>query len=80
MRGLGFSCKKRMIPERDITRIHPPAVVFVNLSTEIDGHAAAFIRMKDGLAEIWDPSFGKSMRKPNDFAKTWGGRAVEISR
>ncbi len=80
MRELGFSCKKRMIPDRDITRIRPPAVVFVNLSTEIDGHAVALMRVKDGRAEIWDPSFGKSLREPNDFAKTWGGRAVEISR
>lgn len=79
MSALGFQCRKHRVPDGDISRIRPPAVIFVHAGTEADGHAAAYIRMEDGRAEIWDPSSGKALHDPKEFVKKWGGRAVEIS-
>jgi hypothetical protein len=59
MRKLGFLCTKRYILDRDVSRLHAPAMLLVDLVGQVDGHAVAYMGQKDGKAEIWDPAGGK---------------------
>ena len=80
MRELGFVCSKRTISDADVSRVKPPAILFVAVGNEIDGHAVALARVQDGPAEIWDPRYGLTRYTVESLKQHWGGRAIEISK
>jgi len=79
MRKLGFDCVKRNIHDRDVSRVKAPAVLFVAVGYEIDGHAVALAKVQDGIAEIWDPRYGLTRYSIESLKQHWGGRAIEIA-
>ncbi|MBM3289600.1 MAG: hypothetical protein FJY92_05565 [Candidatus Hydrogenedentes bacterium] len=80
MRGLGFTCTKRYVPERDLSQVRAPAILFVAIGTEVDAHAVALANVTGSTAAIWDPSGGKHDVDVRDFSTRWGGRAIEIAK
>lgn len=80
MRALGFEATKKNVPDCDIRKVTPPAVLLVAVGGEFDSHAVAFMGMVEGNAEIWDPVGGKRNDKPEDLAERWGGHAIEIGK
>lgn len=80
MQKLGLACKKRYIHNKDIAQLHPPAILLVNWSIEVDGHVVVYNGLVDGEAEIWDPVSGKILMERDALNKKWHGRAIEISK
>jgi len=80
MRRLGFECRKRLIHDADFTQLEPPAVLLVTYGTMPLGHAVAFMGIKDGKAEIWNPVSGKSLMTREQLAEIWLGHAVEVGK
>lgn len=75
-----FGFFQRTISDADVSRVKPPAILFVAVGNEIDGHAVALARVQDGLAEIWDPRYGLTRYTVESLKQHWGGRAIEISK
>ncbi len=80
MQGLGFRCVKRYIRDRDASRLHAPSLLMVDLVGAVDGHVVAYMGQKDGKAEIWDPTGGKSWLGAEELRALWRGRSIEVWR
>ena len=79
MRKLGFSARKAYSPRLEPEDIQAPAVFLFNFGTDADAHAVAFMGMKDGKAEIWDPVSGKILMTAEMLRIRWLGRAIEVT-
>ena len=80
LKRLGYSCRKRMIEDRDVARLHAPALLFVDFGTEKLGHVVTFMGTQGDLAEIWNPLGGKSLMTAEALARTWHGHAFEVRK
>ena len=79
MRRLGFRCLKRCIRDRDVTRLHPPALLQTDLVGGVDGHTVAYMGLDgDGVPVVWDPMSEETRRSKDDLQRVWQGRAIEV--
>lgn len=79
-RRLGLRAHKIYIPDRDLARVRPPAVLLVEVQGEVDAHAVAYMGLLGPGFDIWDPDKGRRRLSRAEIAKTWHGRAIEVSR
>jgi hypothetical protein len=81
MRKIGFACNKVEILDCDPQKLQAPAMIFIdNQFTGPESHAAAYLGLDTGKAEIWDPLEGKRLLRKNELRKIWHGRGIEIRR
>lgn len=78
MRSLGFHCVKRYSRKADLSAFHAPAVLFIDLVDQPEGHAVAYMGAKDGQFEIWDSQVGKVHWSPEEAKTRWHGRGIEV--
>ena len=76
LRQIGISGRKVSNSERDILAIKPPAILFFLDDT----HAVVFVGLTNGMAEIWNPSIGKTRLSPSRIHDLWTGHAFEFWR
>lgn len=77
-RALGLEARKVQYPDRDLAKVVPPAVLLVDVGTEPDAHAVAYMGRIGELFEIWDPSSGRSTVPLSTIQERWRGRAIEV--
>lgn len=80
LRRLGLEAKKVQQPDRDLSRVTPPAILLVDVGNEPDAHAVAYMGRVGDLFEIWDPGSGRSVVPLGTIQQRWRGRAIEVSR
>ncbi len=76
LQRIGISGRKVSEPNHDIRAIKPPAILFFLDDT----HAVVYVSLSNGLAEIWNPSVGKTWLAPERLASLWTGHALEFWR
>ena len=79
MKTLGLDARKVKVTPNAVTSLEPPAVLLVNNTDQIDGHAVALMGVQNGVAEIWDPLNGKVHYTAEAFADRWVGHAIVVS-
>ncbi len=77
---LGLTCTKRYVPDLDIAKITPPAVLFTGIEAAPDVHAIAFMGFNGKYVRIWDPMNGEIPETEEDLKHRWQGRALEVRR
>jgi ABC-type bacteriocin/lantibiotic exporter with double-glycine peptidase domain len=75
LKELGISGRK-VTTGGGLNAIHPPAMFFIFGDT----HAVVYAGMTGGLAEIWNPSFGKAFLPEWRLSKMWEGHVLEFER
>lgn len=80
MRSLGLAARKVFHPDRDLAKVHPPAILLVDFDGEPDAHAVAYMGLNGPLFEIWDPNTGALALPLENVQQRWGGRAIEVRR
>ncbi|CAK8720903.1 hypothetical protein GCAAIG_10455 [Candidatus Electronema halotolerans] len=78
MRQLGIHGQRRYAPDRDISKIKAPAMLFVDYAGT-ENHAVALLRADQESVELADPLVGRKRITPKELRKVWHGRAVEFS-
>lgn len=79
LRHLGLDAQKVQSPDRDLSRVAPPAVLLVDVGEEPDAHAVAYMGRVGDRFEIWDPGSGRSEDTLAAIQQRWRGRAIEVS-
>ena len=80
MRKIGLSCRKVKIADSKPQKLKSPAMMFVNNQfTGPESHAVAYMGIRNGRAEIWDPLEGRRLYGEIELAKIWHGRAIEFT-
>ena len=80
LRELGLKARKVRIPDRDLAKVHPPAVLLVNVGEDPDAHAVTYMGRRGERFEIWDPVSGRWIASLEEVRARWGGRAIEVRR
>jgi len=76
---IGIASRKVEIPDRDPERVAAPAMLFIDHpATGPESHAVAYLGMKEGTAEIWDPIRGLKRLDRKSLASVWRGRGIEF--
>lgn len=76
LRQIGIQGRKVSNSERDIRSIKPPAILFFLDDT----HAVVYVGLSNELAEIWNPSVGKTWLSTSRVHDLWTGHALEFWR
>lgn len=76
MKTVGVRVQKRHQSDLDITQVKSPAILLY----EFNIHAVAFIGIKEGKVEIWDPGVGRVLMTTEQLKGRWSGYALEFSR
>jgi len=76
---IGIASRKVEVPDRDPERVAAPAMFFVDHpATGPESHAVAYLGMKEGKAEVWDPIRGLKRLDRKSLASVWRGRGIEF--
>ncbi len=76
---IGIASRKVEIPDLDPERVAAPAMFFVDHpATGPESHAVAYLGMKEGKAEVWDPIRGLKRLDKKSLASVWRGRGIEF--
>ncbi len=77
----GVSSRKVFVEDRQISTVHPPAMLIVDVDDQVEAHAVVYARMFDGMYVIWDPGPGlRRLMTDEEVRAIWHGRAVECWR
>ena len=77
--AIGIASRKVEILDRDPERMAAPAMLFVDhRATGPESHAVAYLGMKEGKAEIWDPIRGLKRLDKTGLTSVWRGRGIEF--
>ncbi len=76
MKRFGVVVQKCRQLELDISRVKAPAILLY----ESNIHAVAYIGIKAGKVEIWDPGVGRVLMTTEQLKGRWSGYALEFSR
>lgn len=81
MAELGLHCERRHVPVDDIAELAAPAMLFIDHPRAgKEGHAVAYMGIREGQAEIWDPMEGRRWFAVGDLHRFWHGRALSVRR
>ena len=80
MGRFGIMCSKKWVEDSNAEKLTSPAMLFID-NEEIgpESHAVAFMGIKDGYREVWDPLEGKQLFTPEQLKTFWHGKSLECS-
>ena len=80
LRAMGLEARKVSSPGRNLGDVTPPAVILLDVGTEPDAHAVAYMARDGDRFEIWNPQSGRVLMTSDEVRKQWRGHAIEVHR